>query len=147
MKITEALSAEHAVFHNLFDHIERSAPRLKSHAEIRAVGRLLEVLLESHSRAEDRLLIEPLVHCFEQIGQRETFHAEHESIEASLQRAQLAREIRGARRHLLDAVLASRRHFDKEERIVFPMAEELLKPKTLLALGGRWSEQRNRSDG
>ena len=43
---------------------------------------------------------------------------------------------------LLAAVLASRRHFDKEERIVFPMAEKLLKPKTLLALGGRWGEQR-----
>ena len=30
MKITEILLAEHVVFHNLFDHIEKSAPRLPS---------------------------------------------------------------------------------------------------------------------
>jgi len=30
MKITEILMAEHAVFHNLFDHVETVAPRLKT---------------------------------------------------------------------------------------------------------------------
>ena len=27
MKITEALMAEHLVFHNMFDHIEANAPK------------------------------------------------------------------------------------------------------------------------
>ena len=34
MKITEALLAEHLVFHNLFDHIEAAAPGLKTLAEV-----------------------------------------------------------------------------------------------------------------
>ena len=46
-------------------------------------------------------------------------------------------------RLLLAAVAYSRRHFDKEERIVFPMAERVLKTKTLTALGQAWMEQRN----
>ena len=71
MKITEALLAEHVVFHNLFDHIERTLPRLKTLPEIRSLARLLEALLESHARAEDHLIIEPLEHCFEQLGQRD----------------------------------------------------------------------------
>ena len=38
MKITEILMAEHVVFHNLFDHLEHSAPRLKTLAELKALA-------------------------------------------------------------------------------------------------------------
>jgi len=146
MKITEALLAEHVVFHNLFDHIERTLPRLRTLPEIRAVARLLEALLQSHSRAEDHLIIEPLEHCFEQLGQQETFHQEHVEIEENVRLAQMSRDLRKSRRHLLAAVLASRKHFDKEERIVFPMAEKILKGKTLTALGKSWIHHRNMSE-
>jgi hemerythrin-like domain-containing protein len=54
-----------------------------------------------------------------------------------------AKQSRKARHHLLAAVACSRKHFDKEERIVFPMAEKLLKSNTLLKLGTEWMEQRN----
>jgi hemerythrin-like domain-containing protein len=46
---------------------------------------------------------------------------------------------------LLSAVSYSRKHFDKEERIVFPMAERVLNGKTLTALGQKWIEQRARA--
>ena len=36
---------------------------------------------------------------------------------------------------LLAGIAASRKHFEKEERIVFPMAERILKAKTLTELG------------
>ena len=143
MKITEALLAEHVVFHNLFDHLERALPRLKTLPEIRSLARLLESLLEAHSLAEDRLIIEPLEHCFEQLGQNETFHQEHDEIEDHVRLAQTARNLKSSRHHLLAAVLASRKHFDKEERVVFPMAEKLLKGKTLTALGKSWILHRN----
>ena len=35
MKITDVLRAEHAVFHNLFDHIEATVPKLKTLAEVK----------------------------------------------------------------------------------------------------------------
>jgi len=145
MKITDALRAEHVVFHNLFDYLERTAPKLKTAAEIRALARLLEFLLEAHSRTEEELVVAPLDHCFEQIGQRETFHQEHEEIDASLTRAQTVRTAKQARAHLMAAVVSSRKHFDKEERIVFPLAEQLLTAKTLARLWQTWMEQRDRA--
>jgi len=142
MKITEILMAEHAVFHNLFDHIEAVAPRLKTLAEVKALAAVVEKVHEPHSKTEDDLFIEPLEHCFEQIGQSETFHDEHEQIEASLARVRKARTVKDAKRILLAAIAASRKHFDKEERIVFPMAERVLKSKTLSDLGAEWLKKR-----
>ena len=143
MKITDILLAEHVVFHNLFDHIESRLPRLRTLAEIKSMAAALESLMRAHAKTEDDLLIEPLEHCLEQIGQNETFHQEHEEIDSSLLEIQQARQVNQARRLLLKAVLYSRGHFDKEERIVFPLAERVLKVKTLTALGDRWMERRS----
>jgi hemerythrin-like domain-containing protein len=144
MKITEALFAEHLVFHNVFDHIEAAAPKLKTLGEVRSLAALMEMLLKAHGDTEDNLFIGPLEHCFEQIGQRETFHQEHVEIDESLKRIQKAKQVKEARRLLLSAVGYSRRHFDKEERIVFPLAERVLKSKTLTELGRAWMDQRTR---
>ena len=103
---------------------------------------LVEKLLEAHSYTEDKLFIGPLEHCFEQIGQRETFHQEYEQIEQNLELIQRAKQLKQARLLLLGVVLASRKHFDKEERIVFPMAEQCLSSRTLVALGHKWRAQR-----
>ncbi len=144
MKITEALFAEHQVFHNVFDHIEAVAPQLKTLAEIKVLAGLMMSLLKAHSDTEDNLFIGPMEHCFEQIGQRETFHQEHVEIDESLHRVQRARQLKEARRLLLAAVAYSRRHFDHEERIVFPMAERVMKKETLRELGQVWMDQRTR---
>ncbi len=145
MTITEALLAEHAVFHNLFDYAERTAPKLKAVGELRSLARLMESLLAAHSRTEEELLIQPLEHCLEQIGHCEIFHQEHEEIDHNLRQAQMAKNLKQARLCLLAAVAASRKHFDKEERIVFPLAEKHLKARTLTVLWRIWKEQRSRA--
>ena len=143
MKITEILMAEHAVFHNLFDHIEAAAPRLKTPAEVKLLATLVDKVMAPHSKTEDDLFIEPLEHCFDQIGQNETFHAEHRQIEEMLAKVQKAKTAAAAKKILLGAIAASREHFDKEERIVFPMAERVLKVKTLSDLGTEWLRKRD----
>jgi len=142
MKITEALLAEHVVFHNLFDHFEQAVPRLKTLAEVKSLAALLESTLCAHSRTEDNLLIEPLDHCLEQIGQSETFHQEHREIDSSLSEIKSVRHVATAKQLLLNAVRYSRNHFDKEERILFPLAEKVLKAKTLTTLARDWMKQR-----
>ena len=142
MKITEILMAEHAVFHNLFDHVETALPRTRTTAEVKSLATLVDRVMAPHSKTEDDLFIEPLEHCFEQIGQNETFHAEHRRIEEMLATVQRARTLAMAKKILLGAIAASREHFDKEERIVFPMAERVLKPKTLSDLGAEWLKKR-----
>ena len=144
MKITEALFAEHLVFHNMFDYIEAVAPRLKTLAEVKSLATLMESLLKAHSDTEDELFLGPLEHCFEQIGQRDALLEEHKEIDESLSNLRLVKNLRKARQLLLAAVTYSRKHFDKEERIVFPLAERVLNNKTLTALGQTWMEQRVR---
>ncbi len=141
MKITEALLAEHVVFHNVFDHIEHVLPRLKTLAEVKSLASLMEGLLRVHSKTEEELVFVPLDHCLEQMGQGDTFHEEHKEIDASLEAVHDARLLTQARRLLMTAVLASRKHFDHEERIVFPLAEKVLKRETLTGLGRAWMEQ------
>ena len=144
MKITEALFAEHLVFHSMFDHIEAAVPGLKTLAEVKSLATLMEQLLRAHSDTEDELFIGPLEHCFEQLGQRDAFLEEHKEIDDNLRNIQGTRQLRKARQLLMAAVAYSRKHFDKEERIVFPMAERVLNGKTLTALGQQWMEQRTR---
>ena len=142
MKITDVLRAEHAVFHNLFDHIETAVPKLKTMAEVKVLAAAVEKVHAPHSKTEDDLFIEPLEPYFDQMGQQETFHDEHEQIEAALNAVQKARTLKEAKKILLNAITASRQHFDKEERIVFPMAERILKAKTLSELGKQWLHRR-----
>ncbi|HWH69813.1 MAG TPA: hemerythrin domain-containing protein [Candidatus Sulfotelmatobacter sp.] len=147
MKITEALFAEHLVFHNMFDHLETAVPQLKTLAEVKALAAMMECLLRAHSATEDQLFLGPLEHCFEQIGQRETFHQEHVEIDQHLERVQSAQHLKQAQALLLSAVSYSRRHFDQEERVVFPLAEQVLKSQTLADLGQTWMDQRARTAG
>lgn len=142
MKITEALLAEHVVFHNLFDYVERVLPGVKTLAEVRTLSELLDAMLRIHSNMEDHLLIDPMEATFSQIGHAENFHDEHNAIEAGLDSIRSGLRVADAKRRLLATVLLCRKHFDKEERIVFPLAERQLSPKSLLVLGKRWAEQR-----
>jgi hemerythrin-like domain-containing protein len=143
MKITEALLAEHLVFHNLFDHLETTTPRLKTLGEVKALSALLEAMLKVHSDTEDELFLGPLEHCFEQIGQREALVEEHQEMDGKLRLVQKATRLKAAQKLLLAAVAQSRRHFDREERIVFPLAERTLKSQTLTELGQAWKVQRS----
>ena len=142
MKIIQALLAEHVVFHNLFDYLERVTPRLKTLGEVRTLAALLGSLLEEHSAVEDQLLIEPLEPSFCQLGHDRNFHEEHEEIERHLASICTAQKLAPAKRLLLLAVTGSRKHFDKEERIVFPLAERQLSARSQELLGKRWTERR-----
>jgi len=147
MKITDILLAEHIVFHNIFDHIEKALPRLRTLAEIRAMAAMLEDLLRGHSQTEDELLLAPLEHYLEQIGQRDSFEHEHHEIDANLLKVRQARTVPEARRLLQHAVTYSRKHFDHEERIVFPLAEKVMKASTLRELGRTWLRKRDALPG
>ena len=80
MKITEALLAEHVVFHNIFDHIERVVPKLKTLGEVVGWAELMENLLLAHGKAEEDLVFAPLNHYLEQLGQRDSFEHEHRKL-------------------------------------------------------------------
>jgi len=142
MKITDALQAEHFVFHNLFDYLDQVVPTAQNLVEIKALAALLESVHEAHSRVEDQLIIEPLMHCLDNIAQAENFEAEHKEIDESLRNVEKAQTIEEARLQLLRTVHWCRKHFDREERIIFPLAEQWLKDQNLTDLGKAWKKQR-----
>ena len=147
MKITEALLAEHMVFHNLFDRVELMTPQFETLAEARACASLVAAMLHDHSVVEDELLMHPLEHCLSQLGQTENFHHEHEAIERSLAAARSTRRLAAAQKELLKAVHFARQHFDKEERIIFPLADKQLSARTQSALRQRWEARRKAAAG
>ncbi len=142
MKITEALQAEHFVFHSIFDYLEKTVPKIQNLVEIKALADLLETVHEAHSRVEDQLILEPLSDCLDNLAQAENFEAEHKEIDESLLGVQTAETVEQARHLLLRTVHWCRKHFDREERIIFPLAEEWLKDKNLTDLGAAWQQQR-----
>ncbi len=142
MKITDALLAEHVVFHNLFDYVERATPKLRTLGEVRALASLIGAMQEAHGQVEDDLVMEPLSHCLDQFGQNESIHAEHEHIDALLDQVRSCRELTKAKKLLHNVVVFSRQHFDREERVIFPLAEKWLKPATLQTLGTAWLAKR-----
>ena len=52
------------------------------------------------------------------------------------------RELKQAKKLLIIAAVVARQHFDREERVIFPLAEKWLKHKTLDTLGSEWVARR-----
>jgi hypothetical protein len=133
--ITDALVAEHRVFADLFDHIDNSLPNLGTLAEVRLLITLLELLLGSHAEAERDLAYVALDHMLKEKGRVDRLHQDHREIDQRLRRARKATDVEEARRLLKASITASREHFRREERTVFPLLESALQPDTLVALG------------
>lgn len=142
MKITHGLLGEHAVFYAQFDHLEQVLPAATSLAEILSPAALLAAALATHAHLEDELLFTALDPHLGQAGPLGVMRAEHEEIEGTLNRLPEIEDLREARRLALHVVETAREHFAKEERILFRMAEHILGPETLTALGARWAEAR-----
>ena len=138
MKITEALVAEHNTFLIVFDQIERTLPGLTTLAETRMLASLVEGLLESHAKTETNLAYLALDHVLAQKGELKRMHQDHHEIDDQLRKVRAARTCAAARQLLKAALLASREHFQLEERSLFPLLEKALQKETLHELGRDW---------
>lgn len=141
MRITEALVAEHTIFLSVFDQIERVLPSLSTPAEVRTMASIVEGLLEGHAKTETNLAYLALDHVLEQNGELNRMHQDHHEIDDRLRRVHTANTCAEARRLLKVAILASRDHFQGEERSVFPLLERSLDEETLTALGDTWMQR------
>jgi len=67
---------------------------------------------------------------------------EHQEIDSQLTRVRSTRNIARARSLLRGAMAASRKHFQREERRIFPLIEKGMQLQTLTKLGTIWFLQR-----
>src|SRR5262245_31557810 len=142
MKITDAFVAEHAVIHTQLDHLEHAVPKAATLGEVKVMAALLEAALRPHAEAEDELLFNGLEPGLDQMGKLEKVQHEHDAICKGLEQVRASRALKDARRRLLNVVHLTRKEFDLEDRIIFRLAEELLREDTLRELGRQWARRR-----
>lgn len=142
MKITDAFIAEHAVLYAQLDHLEKVVPAARTLGEIKALAGLLEAALRTHAELEDQLLFNGLEPGLDQMGKLEKVQHEHGAICQGLERIRQSRTKKDAQRRLLNVVHLTRKEFDLEDRVIFRLAEELLREETLKHLGKAWARQR-----
>lgn len=142
MKITDAFIAEHAVIYAQLDHLEHAIPAARSLGEVKVMAGILEAALKPHAEAEDELLFNGLEPGLDQMGKLEKVQHEHDAICKGLEQVKVARTKKEAQRRLLSVVHLTRKEFDMEDRIIFRMAEELLREDTLMKLGKAWARKR-----
>lgn len=141
--ITAALVAEHKLFCAMFDHIEQVLPKLNMPGEVKRLARLVEGLLVSHAAAEEDLALLALDRVQKHKRRSARMFQEHQEIDHRLARVYATDAVGPARRLLEAAMVASRKHFRHEERIVFPLVELTTKPETLTKLGMAWMRRRH----
>ena len=76
------------------------------------------------------------------MGKLEKVQHEHDAICKGLEQVRISRTKKDAQRRLLSVVHLTRKEFDLEDRIIFRMAEELLREDTLIKLGKSWARKR-----
>jgi hemerythrin-like domain-containing protein len=142
MRITEALHAEHATLYAQLDFLAEVAGSSPDAAEARVYAALLGAALHSHAELEDELLFDTLETQIGPIGPIAVMRAEHEEVKSTLDRLEqlpAGEDPAPLLQHLVDV---AREHFDKEEQVLFPMAENVLPQADLEAAARRWAERR-----
>ncbi len=138
--ITKTLTLEHAVFCEVFDQIERVLDGTPSAAEVKLLASVVEGLLSRHGETETNLAYAALDHALADRGTLNRLHQDHHEIDHQFKRLQQATDAAEARHRLKRALAATRDHFAREEKTVFPMLEQTLQPDTLGILGRKWME-------
>lgn len=142
MKLTDALRGEHGVFYALFNEIEALAAIAGSHTQVQSASAVLSALVMSHATLEDELLFAALDPHLGKAGPLSVMRAEHEGIEQALVKIEDAHTIEEAAELVQPALAVARGHFQKEEWVLFHMAEQLLDEETLTRLGQSWADAR-----
>jgi hemerythrin-like domain-containing protein len=136
--IITALVAEHKDFCVAFNRIDQALPRLKTLALVKTLAHRLESRLLRHAASEDDLVLFAVQRTPKLKRRCVRFHKEHQEIDVRLAQIAQASRMAEARVLMRGALDASRRHFEHEERVVFPLLEQAMEPQMLGKLGTLW---------
>ena len=143
MKLTDALLGEHGAFYVLFDQIDEIAATQSAVAQLRGATTVLAAMLYSHATLEEQLLFSALEpHLGKDDGPLAVMYDEHKKMERMLGQMEEMPDVDQAILWITEALGAARSHFQKEEEVLFPMAQSVLGDETLSRLGRAWAEAR-----
>lgn len=141
MNVLEALRGEHAVLRAMLGEIGRLIHQYGP-PELRAAVQLLESVLLSHASLEDELLFDSLSTGHRGIATAlESMKEEHRTIRGLIRGIMDCppEAAPGRFQHFADLVSE---HFAVEERVLFPLASNLVGEEELARLGREWSRRR-----
>jgi hemerythrin-like domain-containing protein len=138
--ITQALVLEHAVFCDVFNQIERVLAGAQSAAEVKLLALVVEGLLSGHGETETNLAYSALDHALADRGTLQRMHQDHHEIDDHFKRIHRTADAAEAQHLFKKALAATRDHFRREEKHVFPLLEKTLQRDSLGALGRKWME-------
>jgi iron-sulfur cluster repair protein YtfE (RIC family) len=141
MKITDALRGEHGPLYALFLHCEESALKWEL-ADLLLAGRCLEAALLAHAHVEDDILFAAVEQVMPPGGPTSEMRADHDEIDHELALLRAATTESQARQALAAVIDKARDHFEKEEVVLFPLADELLPAAELERLARVWADRR-----
>ena len=143
IKITDALTTEHATLRTLFRKIEKLLPQIQSKGELDVIVRLVETILHSHGEDEERLFFSTLRQSTNHIAEVEELSRAHGRLDAQLLKVCKGKDLAKNKQTLSQALDAIRTHFNHEELEIFPKLKDRLSKESLKALGGAWLNQRS----
>ncbi len=136
--IIEALEQEHRALCDMFDHIDKTLSMMPL-PELKVLARQVEDLLLRHSAAEDDLVLLALYQAPEHRRRYTLFHKEHLEIDSRLTQIHTEKRVESARDYMRRVMAYSRRHFQREERSIFPLVNEVMGEEMLYKLGKVWA--------
>jgi hemerythrin-like domain-containing protein len=128
--------------YSLFDHLEQT---LKNNYQAApALSDMFTAAVVSHAHLEDELLFTALELHLGQIGPLQVMRMEYSEIEHLLGvLLPQAKDADDVARLLRQAINIVRLHFNKEEQVLFVMAQHVLGSDGLAQLGQQWAERRS----
>lgn len=144
MRIVQALLGEHGAMYPLLELIESTAPLAELEA-LKMQANCLQSTLCSHADLEETLLRPAIlqhlpVPAADPDGK--SAPSDHDIIKAGLSRVLNCAGAEEARQTLLDILAKTRKHFLKEETIIFPIADRELSRQSQEHLGAEWARRR-----
>jgi hemerythrin-like domain-containing protein len=138
--ITQALSLEHKILWQVFDQIEKILSRSQSVPAVKALALMVEGLLSNHGESEINLAYSVLDHVLVERGASSYLYQDHQELDGHFARIQRTNDPAKASGLLKKALAATREHFQREEKTVFPALKQTLQPETLWLLGNQWQK-------
>jgi hypothetical protein len=136
--ITQALILEHEILRQIFYQIERVLSRSQSARVVKSLALVVEGLLTNHAKIEINLAYSVLDHVLAERDASQGLYQDHEELDGHFAPIHRTSDPAKASSLLKKALTATREHFRREEQIVFPTLEEILRPETLWTLGDQW---------
>ncbi len=143
MKITDAFLGEHGVFYAQFDQLEQALKSNESLDQIKSSVAILAAGLGSHAHLEEELLFKALDNTPAGAGPIPIMRHEHDVIDRALIGIQQMEDQDQAHKLIKSTLELTRQHFAKEEKILFPMAAQMLQEASLVQFGVLWGKRRS----